>query len=100
MNRALNMLGLCARAGKLVTGEKAVIQVVRRGGACAVALDGAASENAVKAVSQACATHDVPLVRTAPLALGDAVGRPGRMAAAVTDPGLAKALLAAGDAPT
>ena len=40
MNRALGMLGLCARAGKLVTGEKAVVQLIRAGGACAVLLDG------------------------------------------------------------
>ena len=43
MERALNMLGLCARARKLITGEKAVIQAVRGGGCCLVALDGAAS---------------------------------------------------------
>ncbi len=97
MNRALGILGLCARARKLVTGEKAVIQAVRAGQVRAVALDGAASANAVKAVSQACLTHGVPLVRTGPMALGDAIGKPGRMAAAVTDPGLAESLLAAGD---
>ena len=28
----LNMLGLCARARKLVTGEKAVVQAIRAGG--------------------------------------------------------------------
>ena len=95
MNRVLGMLGLCARARKLITGEKAVIQAVRAGSACAVALDGAASENAVKAVSQACQTHGVPLIRTEPLALGDAIGKPGRMAAAVTDPGLAGGVLKA-----
>ena len=96
MNRALGLLGLCARARKLVTGEKAVIQAVRAGSACAVALDGAASANAVKAVSQACLSHGVPLIRTEPMALGDAIGKPGRMAAAVMDPGLAEHIVAAG----
>ena len=91
MSRALGMLGLCARARKLVTGEKAVIQAVRGGSARAAVLDGAASENAVKAV---------PLVRTAPGALGEAIGKPGRMAAAVTDAGMAEAMLAkAGEGP-
>ena len=93
MERALNMLGLCARARKLITGEKAVIQAVREGGCCLVALDGAASDNAVKAVSNACESHGVPLVRTAPAALGNAIGRPGRMAAAVTDAGMAARIL-------
>lgn len=94
MNRALSWLGMCARARRLVTGEKAVVQAVRAGSACAVALDGAASENAVKAVTQACETHGVPLWRTEAMALGDAIGRPGRMAAAITDPGMAEKLLA------
>ena len=85
MEKYLGMLGLCARAGKLITGEKACVQAVRGGAAFAAVLDGAASENAVKAVSRACENHGVPLVRTAPRALGDAIGRPERMAAAVTD---------------
>ncbi len=89
MGRMLGMLGLCARAGKLITGEKACVQVARSGAACAMLLDGAASPNAVKAVSQACATHGVPLIRTAPGALGDAIGKPTRMAAAITDAGMA-----------
>ena len=85
MNRALGMLGLCARAGKLVSGEKAVVQLIRAGGACAVLLDGGAAGNAVKAVTQACQTHGAPLIVTAPGALGEAIGRDGRMAAAITD---------------
>ena len=32
MNRALNMLGLCARAGKLISGEKACLQLIRSAG--------------------------------------------------------------------
>ncbi len=94
MDRAMNMLGLCARAGKLITGEKACVQAVRSGAARAVLLDGAASENAVKAVSQACGTHGVPLRRTGPGALGRAIGKPTRMAAAITDAGMAAQVLA------
>jgi len=90
---ALNMLGLCARAGRLITGEKAVVQAVRAGGCHAVVLDGAAAGNAEKAVSQACRTHGVPLVRTGPMRLGDAIGRPGRMAAAITDGRMAERVI-------
>ena len=90
MNRALGLLGLCARARMLVTGEKACVQQIRAGGAFAAVLDGAASENAVKAVANACRTHGVPLVRTGAFELGDAIGKPGRMAAVVTDRGLAE----------
>ena len=89
MNRGMGMLGLCARAGKLITGEKACIQAIRSGGAYAVLLDGAASDNAVKAVSDACKSHGVPLARTGPWELGQAIGKPSRMAAAIVDAGMA-----------
>ena len=85
----LSLLGLCARAGRLVTGEKACVQKIRSGGACLALLDGAAADNAVSAVMRACAAHGVPLVRTGEYELGDAVGKPSRMAAVVTDPGFA-----------
>ena len=51
MNRMLNMLGLCMRAGKIISGEKACVQAVRMGGACVVIMDKAAAKNAVKAVT-------------------------------------------------
>ena len=92
-SRALNMLGLCARAGKLVTGEKAVVQAVRAETCYAVMLDGGVAGNGEKAVSQACETHGVPLLRTAPDELGRAIGKPGRMAAAVTDVGMARRII-------
>ena len=93
MNRMLNMLGLCARAGRLITGEKACVQAIRAGGAYVALLDGAASANAVKALSDACGTHGVTLVRTGEYALGDAIGKPGRMAAVVTDGGMAAKII-------
>ena len=93
MNRARNMLGLCARAGRLVSGEKACIQAIRSGGVRAVVLDAAAAKNAVKSVTDACRSHSVPLVIAPEGALGDAIGKPGRMVAAVTAPGMAEQIL-------
>lgn len=93
MNRMLNMLGLCMRAGKLLSGEKACVQAVRTGAACAVILDAAAAKNAVKAVTDACAWHEVPLVRAPENELGFAIGKPGRMVAAITDPSFADRIL-------
>ena len=93
MNRALNMLGLCMRAGKLLSGEKACIQAVRSGGACAVVLDRAAAKNAEKAVKDACSWHEVPLVLAPENELGYAIGKPGRMVAAITDPSFADRIL-------
>ena len=93
MNRLLSLLGLCARAGRIISGEKAVVNAVRTGAACCVLLDGAAAFNAEKAVSDACRFYDVPLIRTEENSLGEAIGKPGRMAAAVTDPGFARSIL-------
>ena len=88
--RALSMLGLCARAGKLITGEKAVVQAIRTGTCQLAVLDDAVAENGRKAVRQACETHQVPLLYTESGQLGNAIGKPNRMAAAVTDEGFAK----------
>ena len=93
MNRWLNMLGLCMRAGKLLSGEKACIQAIRMGSACAVVLDRAAAKNAEKAVADACAWHEVPLVLAPENELGWAIGKPGRMVAAITDPSFADRIL-------
>ena len=93
MDRVLNMLGLCARAGKLITGEKACVEAIRTGGAFAAVLDGAAAQNAVKAVTQACESHGVPLLRTGEFELGDAIGKPSRMAAVITEPRMAARIM-------
>ena len=93
MNRALNMLGLCARAGKLISGEKACLQLIRSGGAQVVLLDAGAAKNAVKSISDACSHHQVTLLSAPEFELGDAIGKPGRMVVAVTDEGFAKRII-------
>ena len=97
--RAMSMLGLCARARRLITGEHAVVQAIRSGECKLALLDAGAAKNAEKAVSQACLTHGVPLVRTEPGRLGEAVGKPGRMAAAVTDEGMARRIIELSEQP-
>ncbi len=89
MNRALNMLGLCARAGKLISGEKACLQSIRAGGVYAVVLDAGASGNAVKSITDACSHHHVTLLTAPEFELGDAIGKPGRMVVGITDAKLA-----------
>ena len=93
MQKLLNMLGLCARAGRLTTGEKACVDKIRAGGAYVALLDGAAAKNAVKSMTDACTHHDVPLIRTPEYALGDAIVKPGRMACVITDEGFAKSII-------
>jgi len=93
MNRMLNMLGLCMRAGKIISGEKACVQAVRMGSACVVIMDKAAAKNAVKAVTDACTFYEVPLIYAPEDELGYAIGKPGRMVAAITDPSFADRIL-------
>ena len=93
MNRALMLLGLCQRAGKLVSGEQAVVDSVRRGRAYAVLLDAAAARNTRKSVSDACRFREIPLREAPANELGDAIGKPGRMAVAITDEKLSARIL-------
>ena len=79
------MLGLCARAGRLVSGEQAVEIALKKGSAKLVVADNEAANNTIKAVSSACANKNVPFITVSGSSLGDAIGKPGRMLLAVTD---------------
>jgi len=92
MNRALGLLGLTARAGKIQSGEQAAELALKKGQACLIILDGAASKSTRKAFSDACTYHSIPIRITDADALGDAIGKPGRRIAAVTDGKLAQKL--------
>ena len=93
MTGAEGLLGLCMRARRLVSGEEMCVQSMRRGNACLVLLDAGVSANAKKTLQDACGTHRVPLRRLPVGQLGQAIGKPGRMAAAVTDRGFAERLM-------
>jgi ribosomal protein L7Ae-like RNA K-turn-binding protein len=93
MNKLHNFLGLCARAGALKTGEALCERLAKSGGALVVLVDGGASERSKKAMRDACDYGGVPLIELMPGALGQAVGKPGRMAAAVTEKNFADRLI-------
>ena len=78
-----SMLGLAMRAGQLSFGEDGVRKAIASGGAALAIVDADASENTKKRMRDSCAFYGVPLVETAGGRLGEAVGRPGRMSAAV-----------------
>ena len=96
-DKFMNLLGLCMRAGRIVTGEDACIKAIRAQHAHLAILDGSASGNARKALSDACAYRSVPLLETEADRLGGAIGKNNRKAAVVTDAGFAKALLKAAE---
>ena len=78
-----SMLGLAMRAGQLSFGEDGVRKAIASGTAALVLLDAGASDNTKKRMRDSCAYYGVPLMETAAGRLGEAVGRPGRMSAAV-----------------
>lgn len=89
------LMGLCMRAGKLLSGSDACLSSVRAGAACLVIVDAAASSNTRKQMQDACSFRNVPFLIAEEGRLGDAVGRPGRMVAVVTDRGFAQAMIKA-----
>ena len=78
-----SMLGIAKRAGVLTLGTDAVLAAVAAGKAGLVLLDAGASENTKKRLRDACAHYGAALAETADDRLGFAIGKPGRMCAAV-----------------
>ena len=87
MDKALNMLGLCARAGKLAYGVDAAEDAVRKGRASVVVMDAGAGPNTRKLLTNACASHGARLFEAADV--GRSTGKDSRMAVAVLDAGMA-----------
>ena len=78
-----SMLGLAMRAGQLTLGEDGVRKAIASGSAAFVLMDETASENTKKKFRDSCAYYGVTLVEAAQDRLGFAIGKPGRMCAAV-----------------
>lgn len=100
IQRVTGMLGLCARAGLMKTGEQASEQLVKRGGAQLLLYDEGISERSEKGLRDACRYAGVAMMPLPQGVLGDAIGKPGRMAAAIVDRKFAeriRALLAPDD---
>lgn len=91
--RALSFLGLCMRAGQVVSGQEACVAAIRSGESALALLDAGASENTLKRVEDACASHQVPLYRISHGSLGHAIGKPGRMVISVPTGRMAEKLL-------
>ena len=78
-----SLLGIAMRAGVLTFGQDGVLKAISSGAAGFVLLDSGASDNTKKKISDSCQYYGVELFETTPGRLGDAVGKPGRMSAAV-----------------
>ncbi|MBQ2834134.1 MAG: ribosomal L7Ae/L30e/S12e/Gadd45 family protein [Clostridia bacterium] len=78
-----SMLGIAMRAGQLTLGADGVHAAIAAREAGFVLLDAGASENTKKRLRDACAHYGAVLAETADDRLGFAIGKPGRMCAAV-----------------
>lgn len=95
MDKVLNFLGMCKRAGSLVTGEDGALGAVRSGEAKLVMLAADAAENTSKKADFYSETCGAVLVRL-PYSkdeLGDMLGKRVCAVIAVTDKNFAKSFL-------
>ena len=91
--RVTGFLGLCMRAGQMTSGQDACVEAIRGGQAAIALLDGDASENTRKRITDACHSHSTPLYTVSSGALGHAIGRKGRMVICLKEGGMADKLL-------
>lgn len=86
MNKQVyGMLGLCARAGKIVSGAQGAEGAVKARHAFLVLMDAQSSALAQKSMADLCANRGVKMILLEEQMLGDAIGKPGRLVAAITD---------------
>lgn len=90
MKQIQGLLGLAAKAGKIVSGEFSVEKAVREGRAFLVIVAEDASDNTKKHFSDMCAFRKLPLrVLAEKELLGKWIGKGFRASLAVTDSGFA-----------
>lgn len=81
--RALGLLGLAMRAGQVISGDDMTERTVRGGHAALVLLDAGASARTRDKYESLCERRGVPLFIISEDALGQAIGKDGRMVAAM-----------------
>ncbi|AST97551.1 ribosomal protein L7AE family protein [Niallia circulans] len=93
--KLLSLLGLCQRAGQLVTGEELVLAAIRKQELSMVILAGDASSNTEKKIKDKCGYYKIPVYQTSDrFALGQAIGKETRVAIGVRSEGFAKKIAA------
>ena len=94
MDKALQLLSLAMRAGKIASGEFKTEESVKASKARLVVIASDASDNTKKKFSNMCEFYKVPLrVYATKDELGRAMGKEFRASLAVTDKGLAQAVM-------
>lgn len=88
-------ISICAKAGKLVFGEDAIVSAAQKGSVFLLLLDESAGPNTADRIRRLSAHHGIPLLEVP--ALGQKAGKTARVCAAVRDQGLSTAMLNADD---
>ncbi|MTD30238.1 YlxQ family RNA-binding protein [Planomicrobium sp. YIM 101495] len=92
--KILQLLGLAARARKIISGEELVLSDVRNGQARLVFIAEDASQNTKKKMQDKCKTYKVNLREFSNRAeLGHAIGKEQRVVIAINDSGFAKKMV-------
>lgn len=92
-NRVMGFLGLCMRAGRIISGQEACVDLIRSGECACALMDAAASGNTRKRLTDACHSHNVPLYEVSEGELGRSIGKKGRMVIALKPDGMSEKLL-------
>lgn len=93
-DKVLSMLGLSAKAGNVASGEFSTEKAVKEGKAHLVIVAGDASDNTKKHFRDMCSFYEVPFYAYADKeSLGHHIGKECRASLAVTNEGLAKAVI-------
>lgn len=91
--KALQLLGLAMRAGKIVTGEELAVREIQARRAHLVILSEDASANTAKKITDKCKFFNVERhVFCSREQLGHAIGKEARVVLVITDAGFAKKL--------
>lgn len=92
-NKALSMLGIATKAGKVVTGEFSTEKAVKEGRAFLVVVAEDASDNTKKKFQNMCNYYQTSICFFSDkVSLGNACGKEFRASLALIDEGLAKAV--------
>lgn len=93
-NKALSLLGIATKAGKTATGEFSTEKAVKEGKACMVLVAADASDNTKKKFRNMCSYYHVTYREFGDkISIGNACGKEFRASLAITDRGLADAMI-------
>jgi ribosomal protein L7Ae-like RNA K-turn-binding protein len=86
-------LGLCGRAGQTTLGQGACVEAVRSDTAALALMDEGSGPATRKRFIDSCSSHGVPLYLVPQGAIGQALGKSGRMTVTIRRGGMAQKLL-------